>query len=246
MERIVHAIVLKRKDQGESDRRLTILTLELGKLDVVAKGARKAASRLAGSSDPLIVAIMNIAEGKVNRFVTQSQPVTSFRGIRSDYDRLQFALSLSELFAAVLPAEQPEAEAYELMLRSLAFIEAHEKPLIVLAWAQVQLMSVAGFLPQLDECVVTHQPVSETEPFLSPEAGGYVSDSVAPRFVDRYRVRVECLIAIRRLAERESPPQNIRFLEETIASLLPFWRRIAAIPLPATEAVIADVRHRTD
>ena len=246
MERIVHAIVLRRRDQGESDRRLTLLTEELGKLDVVAKGARKTASRLAGSSDPLAVSVMNLAEGKVNRFVTQAQPITSFRGLRNDYDRLNFALALTELFAAVLPVEEPQPDAYELLLRSLAMLEVHEKPLVVLVWAQVQLLSLSGFLPQVETCVVTDQPIAESEPFLSPEAGGYVSDGAAARYMDRFRARREVLIGLRRLTEVATPPQNLKFAEETLGSLFPFWRNIAAIQLPANEALVGDVRHRTN
>ncbi|HEY0865775.1 MAG TPA: DNA repair protein RecO [Fimbriimonas sp.] len=245
MERIVHAIVLRRRDAGESDRRLTILSEEMGKLDVVAKGARKAASRLAGSSDPLSVAVMNLAEGKLNRFVTQAQPVTSFPGLRSDYDRLQFGLALCELCAAVLPIEQPVPEAYELLLKSLAMLEVHQKPIVALVWAQVHLLSVSGFLPQLDACVVTGEPVAVPEPFVSPRAGGIVSDASSGRYADRFRTRREVLIGIRRLADVEQPPANLRFAEEALATLLPFWQEIAAIPLPANDAVVKDVRHRT-
>src|SRR5688500_15988706 len=99
----VTAIVLRRKDSGERDRRLTLLTPELGKVDAIAKGARKGASRLAGSSDPLAMARMTLAKGKVNLFVTQAQPIHSFRGLRTDFERLSLALALVELYGAVLP-----------------------------------------------------------------------------------------------------------------------------------------------
>src|ERR1043165_6899140 len=118
-ETTVHAIVLRRRDSGESDRRLTVLTHELGKIDVIAKGARKAGSRLAGSSDPLVVAKFGLATGKKNLFVTQTQPMASFRGLRTDYERLTFALALCELYSAVVPWEEPFPEAYELLTRSL-------------------------------------------------------------------------------------------------------------------------------
>ena len=119
-ERIVHAIVLRRRDSGESDRRLTVLTEEYGKIDVLAKGARKGGSRLSGVSDPLSAAVMNLAEGKRNLFITQAQPLHSFRGLRNDYDRLTGALALVELFAAILPIDEPFPEAYALLAQSLS------------------------------------------------------------------------------------------------------------------------------
>ena len=42
------AIVLSRVDYGDSDRIITILTPEYGKLSLMAKGVRKINSKLAG------------------------------------------------------------------------------------------------------------------------------------------------------------------------------------------------------
>ena len=243
MDITVHAIVLKRIDSGETDRRLTVLTRELGKIDVVAKGARKAASRLAGSSDPLSSSIMTFAAGKKTRFITQTQPLTSFRGLRQDYDRLNFALSLCELYAAVIPWQEEVPEAYELLTTSLRFLEKHEKPAVALAWAEVHLLSLSGFLPQLISCVFTDQPIAESEPFLSPQAGGYVSEIEALKFTDRYRSRPEVLIGLSKLAEIEEPPSNLKFAERCIIDLFPFWRHVAETNLPANTAMVAELRH---
>ncbi|AIE88034.1 DNA repair protein RecO [Fimbriimonas ginsengisoli] len=243
-ETTVQAIVLRRRDSGESDRRLTLLTLELGKIDAVAKGARKAASRLAGISDPLSSATLGIAEGKVNRFVTQAQPIASFRGLRTDFERLSFGLALVELYAAVLPVEQPFPEAYELLNESLRHLERHAKPLIALLWAEAKLLEISGFMPQFDRCVVTGEPLAEANPFVSPRAGGYVADAVAGPYVDRFRTRAEALYGLARLPTLDAPPANMKFADEALADLLPFWQAIAEAPLPANEAVVREARHK--
>jgi DNA repair protein RecO (recombination protein O) len=242
-ETTLQAIVLKRRDAGESDRRLTILTAERGKIDVVAKGARKAASRLAGISDPLCVSRLGVAEGKLNLFVTQAQPMRSFPGLRTDYERLGFALALCELYAAVLPLDQPFPEAHELLHASLRHLETHPKPIVALVWAEVQLLAISGFMPQFERCVTTDEAVTEAEPFLSPRAGGYVCDAAASPHTDRFRTRVEVLYGLARLPELEAPPANLRFASMTLADLLPFWRAIAEAPLPANEAAVREARH---
>ncbi len=187
----VTAIVLRRRDSGENDRRLTLLTRELGKIDVVAKGAKKAASRLAGSSDPLTMATMTLAKGKVNQFVTQSQPISSFRGLRTDYERLSFALALLEIYAAILPWEEPLEGAYDLLEGSLRAIESHPKPIVALVWSELKLMEESGYLPPFDTCVQTGVTVKEAEPWLSPTAGGYVSVPTAYEFNDRFITKAE-------------------------------------------------------
>ncbi|MEZ0325789.1 MAG: DNA repair protein RecO [Fimbriimonas sp.] len=243
METTVSAIVLRRTNSGETDRKLVLLTRELGKIEVTAKGARKAASRLAGSSDPLTVAQMGLAVAKKNRFVTQAQPQTSFRGLRTDYDRLNMALALCELYAAVLPWEEPLPESFDLLLISLARLEVHAKPPVALIWAEIKLLELSGFLPQFERCVATDRPVSEANPFLSPHAGGYVSEQAAIEFTDRFRTRAEVLYGLARLSDLDEPPGNFKFVEEALADLLPFWRQIAETALPANESAITELRN---
>ncbi len=244
-DRTVHAIVLRRRDAGESDRRLTLLTEEYGKIDVVAKGARKAASRLSGISEPLSTAVMSLAAGKRTSFVTQAQPLSSFRGLRTRFlERLSCALALVELYAAVLPLDEPFPEAYELLGRSLRHLEAYGKPIVALVWAEVQLLMIGGFMPQFDRCVVTDKEITEGRPFLSPRAGGYVSDDAAVAYTDRFRTRAEVLYGLVRLPEFDAPPENMKFVEEALADLLPFWQSIAETQLPANETAVKEFRHR--
>ena len=136
----VRAIVLRRTETGESDRRLTLLTQTEGKLDAVAKGARKSGSRLAGASDPLCVSNLTLAGGHRLRYITQAQPEQSFRGLRTDYDRLTMALALAELYASVIPWHEPVPDAFDLLIQSLEALESHPKPADAFLWAQVMLL----------------------------------------------------------------------------------------------------------
>lgn len=242
-ETTVTAIVIRRRDSGESDRRLTLLTRELGKVDAIAKGAKKSASRLAGSSDPLAVARMTLAKGKVNQFVTQAQPIRSYRGLRTDFERLSMALALVELYAAVLPWEEPMETSFDLLDKSLGAIESHGSPMVALVWAELKLLEESGYLPPFDRCVVSGAVVNEARPWLSPSAGGYVSSGVAADFSDRFQSSFEALIGLARTAEQPEPPPKLRHAEECLLTLIPFWRHILDTPLPANEALKKELRH---
>lgn len=215
----------------------------MGKIDIVAKGARKAGSRLAGSSDPLTVAKLGIATGKKNTFITQAQPMASFRGLRTDFERLSFALALCELYSVVVPWEEPFPEAFDLLGRSLKVLEEHEKPVVALVWAELQLLALTGFLPAFDRSSIDGEAVREAQPWISAHAGGYVNDFDALKFTDRVRTRAEVLYGLARTAELEDPPGNLKFAEECLGVLLHFWRQIAEAPLPANESCVAEVRH---
>lgn len=234
--------MLRRRDSGESDRRLTIFTPEEGKLEVVAKGARRAASRLAGSSEPLVAAVLQLAPGRKSSFIVQAQPQSSFPGLRSDYGRLTAALALAELYEAVLPWRQPEPEAYELLLRSLRRLESHSKPEVAFVWAQLALLSQTGFLPQFESCVQTGVPVAEAEPFISPTAGGYVVAEHAAYLHDRLRTRAEVLYGLARTAQLDEPPASLKYAHECSAVLYACWRHVADRPLPGLDTYINESR----
>ncbi len=235
----VHAIVLRRRDAGESDRRLTLLTEELGKIDAIAKGARKSGSRLAGVSDPLSCSVLFLSATKKIRFVTQAQPLSSFSRIRSDYDRLSYGLALAELYGAVLPYEEESSEPFRLLVDSLRYIEAHEKPVVAFIWAQLTLLDLSGFMPQVNECCVCGCEVKEAYPWATPHGGGYVCAQCADRYTDRFETRAEVLYGLSKIGNLEEPPPNLKMCHETQVALMPFWRNIVETPLPACEQALS-------
>jgi DNA repair protein RecO (recombination protein O) len=244
-ETTLQAIVLRRTNSGESDRRLTLLTSELGKVDATAKGARKANSRLGAISEPLSVATIGLAAGRKNRFITQAQPTIAFKNLRSSFDRITFAMALAESYAAVLPYEQPVPEMYELLRDSLRHLESHVKPLVAFLWCQCALLQCAGFWPSFDICVADGSPIQVAEPWISPHAGGFLSEVEALKFADRYRVRAEVLYGLTRIVELQSPPPNLKYATETLAALVPFLRHFADYPLPANEYALQMCREDT-
>ena len=58
----VSAVVLHRVVSGEADRILTLYTREQGKISAIAKGARKAGSRLSGATELFTVSRMQLAQ----------------------------------------------------------------------------------------------------------------------------------------------------------------------------------------
>jgi len=58
------AVVLRSMRYGEADRILTVLTLEHGKIGVIARGVRKSQSRLASRTDLFTRSRMQLARGR--------------------------------------------------------------------------------------------------------------------------------------------------------------------------------------
>jgi hypothetical protein len=64
-------IVLRRRDLGEADRLLTVFTRDRGKVTLLAKGVRRAASRKAGHLEPFTHTDLLVAKGASLDLVTQ-------------------------------------------------------------------------------------------------------------------------------------------------------------------------------
>lgn len=240
-EETVSAIVLRRTDSGESDRRLTILTRELGKLDVIAKGARKSGSRLAGASDPLSMSTMTFAAGKRTRYVTQVQPQSSLPGLRRDFLRLTLALALAEVVAMSAPYDEIAPERFDHLVRALVHIEHADRPETAWAWAETRALLDAGFFPEFGACVVTGGPVDPGEPWFSERAGGLLAENVEG-FGDRRRVPREVVVALEKMALREEPPPALRRAPEVASFLLTHWESVLERPRPAGRVALAEVR----
>jgi DNA repair protein RecO (recombination protein O) len=237
MESAFRGIVLRRTNQGESDRRLTLMTLERGKIDVVAKGSRKAPGRLSAVTEPLSVATFSIAEGKRTRFLTQAVPESAYVHLRQDFLRLSAAIATAELFSAMLPYEQPDPSAFALLETTLNGIDRSSNCLAGALWGQVHLLIEAGFAPDWYRSALSAAEITEVDPWFSVAAGGLVT---ATERDDRtsYRIPSEVLFGIRRLSEISAPPDKLRRAAETQFALAPWWRHVADMPLAAFESLI--------
>lgn len=205
---------------------------------MVAKGARKAKSRLAGSSEPLVLCRFTWAEGRHRRFVTGIEPQTSFPGLRNDYLRLSMGLAVCEVLDVSLPWESPAPGCLELSATGLFLIEEHERPEAVFAWVLSRLMDLEGQHPDWTRCAVTGAPLDQDPAWVSPAAGGYVCQTESANFNDRWKVSATALIVLKKLNEMDQAPPGLKSVEEVLRVLVRFWSGILEKPLPACERLL--------
>ncbi|MCW5937999.1 MAG: DNA repair protein RecO [Fimbriimonadaceae bacterium] len=232
------AIVLRRHDAGESDRRLVLLTRTFGKLDVVAKGARKSGSRLAGSSELLARSLVTWAPGPARRFVTHVRPVTSYPGLRTDYDRLMAGLAVAEVVATALPYESPAPDTFDLMGGALAAIAGGEPWEAPLVWFLAWLLREEGLGTDWTRCVVTGEGLDLNPAWVSASAGGFVRAESAEPYADRRLVSAEALIALKKVSGQVEPPPRIARAAECLGVLLWFWSATLERELPTLRSLL--------
>ena len=154
-------INLKAAPLGESDRLLTILTLEEGLLRAVAPGARKHKSRLAGRSALFVVNQLLVIPGKSLSKVTQAETLRSFPGLSGSLAKLTASQYLAELTLSQAIAGQAQPDLYYLLLEHLDRLEQAPPAAIlaVLAHATFHLLALAGLAPQVHHCCLSREPI---------------------------------------------------------------------------------------
>lgn len=149
-QRLTRGIVLNRTDYGEADRILTLLTPDHGKLRLMARGVRKAKSRLAGGIELFSTTELTYLRGRgeIGTLVS-ARLVKYYDHIVQDIGRVQLGYEIIKMLNKATE-DQPEPEYFDLLEQTFA---ALDDPVIDLAlirlWFSAQLLRQAGHWPNL-------------------------------------------------------------------------------------------------
>src|SRR5919205_4390743 len=165
------AVILRRSDFGEADRLLTLIT-PLGKRRVVAKGARKTPSRLAGHIELFTHTTLLLAVGRNLDIVTQSVILHSFDTLRGDLRRIGAAYYAAELIDRLIEEEDENRPAFDLLVATLQALDTSRNLDLALRFYELHLLGFLGYRPQLHYCAVCQEALTEETNRFSPAAGG--------------------------------------------------------------------------
>jgi len=165
-------IVLRRRDMGEADRLLTVFTRERGKITLLAKGVRRAASRKAGHLEPFTYTDLLVAKGANLDLVTQAETIAAHRHVREDLWLSSLAYTVVELADAFAEDEDPNALLFDLLLETLGRLDEGQPASLAVRYYELHMLALAGYQPQLFRCVQCDQPLQPAVNFLSLERGG--------------------------------------------------------------------------
>jgi DNA repair protein RecO len=107
LEYSTSAIVLMKKIAGESDARAGLYTEELGKIDVIAKGAKKIIAKLSHHLEPMNLIQCSIVSAN-NKHLTSALTTNSFSNIRKNEAALFVALKNLEILNQAMVSSEPD------------------------------------------------------------------------------------------------------------------------------------------
>jgi DNA repair protein RecO (recombination protein O) len=142
------AVILSRTDYGEADRIITFLTPDQGKVRAMAKGVRKAKSKLAGGIELFSISDITYIEGKSElKTLVSTRLDKHFGDIVKDIDRTMLGYDMLKILSRVLE-DEGGPEFYDLLVRSLMALDDLTAPKdLAEASYLLQLMRLLGHLP---------------------------------------------------------------------------------------------------
>jgi DNA repair protein RecO (recombination protein O) len=207
MQRVykAHVVVLARIPIGETDKVVTLLTREWGKLRAIAKGARRPTSRLAGATELFTYSRALLSVGQNLEVLTQAEVRESFPGLHQDLMKIGHASYLAELTDAVTVERQPNAELFDLLLSALYVIERSDRPDLGARMFELKALRLLGYEPQLARCVRDRAGLEGGSLAFSPTRGGALCGRCAPETPGAMPLSPGVLALMRQLVVAEAP-----------------------------------------
>jgi DNA repair protein RecO (recombination protein O) len=174
------AIVISSLRYSETSKIVRLATREHGVQSVIAKGALRPKSRFGA-------ALQVLSEGQAHFILKENRELhllTGFElrrlhvGLATDLERYSVACALAEVMLRFAPPD-PHPESFDLLRHALEELEhAPASGVDALGYRLLwQMVSVLGFEPALDQCVVdgTPLPGAGALPFSTREGGALCS-----------------------------------------------------------------------
>ena len=206
LETLTPAIVIRARAFGESDKIVTFLTRDLGKIAGIAKGAKRSRRRFVNVLEPFThvdVRLRQRPHGDL-AFVVACELRDAFHTFARDLAKFAHASYVLELADRMVGGREAGRETYELVRDALARLDRAPAEAGVLRAFELQLLGLTGYEPPLDRCRGCALAVADAaQVFVHPARGGV--------FCARCRGEGRTVVASRATLERLAALQRARF-----------------------------------
>lgn len=191
------AVVLRRSDFGEDSRLVTLLTPDRGKLNAVARGARRSTSKLGCHLEPFTHCTLFLAQGRSLDLVTQAATIESYRAVREHLLATTAACYAVELVDRATEHELEQRAVFDLLNAFLSRLDRGGEPEALLRFFDMRILTLLGYRPALDRCAACGTGVDPLSVRFSPLQGGLHCSACAASIEDARRVSPEAVALLR-------------------------------------------------
>ncbi len=137
-------IIIKRRNYGEADRLLTVLTKNNGKIQVKATGIRRIPSRRSAHVELLNHSTLGLYRGRSYAVLTEAEAIDNFSSIKNNLEKIGHAYHLCELIDGLCPENQENTRVFFLLKNTLNNLSL-DYPVSIPEF-EIELLSILGYL----------------------------------------------------------------------------------------------------
>ncbi|MGM9676564.1 MAG: DNA repair protein RecO [Butyricicoccus sp.] len=162
----VKGLVIRETDFGDNDRYITVLTEELGKIEVLCRGIRRKKGRLAGAVRLFCYSELTLFSGR-RYTLSDAELDTTFWRITENIEHYALCCYFAELVNQTTEAEQKVEGLLPLFLRALYALDRQNRQIqVVKAAFELRLAAMMGYLPELNGCGACGETECDSWSFL--------------------------------------------------------------------------------
>ncbi len=170
------AIILNRKPFRENDTKVSVFCLKKGRLELVARGAKKVSSKLAGHIEPIILANIMVIRGKRYDYLGSAINENSFLNIKNDLDKLSIAGKAVNVFQKLIKENEKDEKLFKLLEDFLETLNNYELRItnyeLFFYFFVMKLLVELGYTPELYNCVVCKKKIEPGNNKFNLNKGG--------------------------------------------------------------------------
>jgi DNA repair protein RecO (recombination protein O) len=177
------AIILNRSDYRESDSLVTAFTRNFGKVVLVARGAKKLQSKLAGHLEPMSLVDILIIKGKGFDYVGSALGANAFLNLKDNLNKLYYGGLAFSWFNRLIKEGQSDERLFFLLLRWLEILDNYppedftkENGELFFIFFALKLMTELGYQPEMYECLNCRKKIEPGKNYFNLKNGGIICE----------------------------------------------------------------------
>lgn len=199
---VVTGMVLSAMPVGDYDKRLVILTKEIGKISAFAKGARKQTSALLACAQPFSFGEFNLYAGRASYNIMSADITNYFAELRNDIESVYYGLYFCEFADYITKENNDETDILKLLYQTLRAIAKKTISLpLIRAVYELKAIALNGEAPQVFECVKCGKNPGTA--YFSAECGGLLCEACRVQDSSAVRISTSTIYALQYIISRE-------------------------------------------